>query len=105
MTLVLAFMHLCSIGIRYRTEGTLFNLRRFQAKTKVKKDIIRDILFADDCALSAVSESDMLCSVDMFSIAYTNFGLAISTKKTEVLHRPARGNRMLSPTSQPTVRD
>ena len=32
------------IDLRYRTDGKLFNLRRLQAKTKVKTDIIRDLL-------------------------------------------------------------
>ena len=73
------------IGIRYRTDGTLFNFRRLQAKTKVMTEIIRDFLFANDCALNAVSEADMHCSVYTFSIACTNFGLTIGTKNTEVL--------------------
>ena len=33
------------IGIRYRTDGKLFNLKRLQAKTMVKTDIIGDLLF------------------------------------------------------------
>ena len=87
------------IDLRYRTDGKLFNLRRLQAKTKVKTDIIRDFLFADDCALNAGSEADMQHSEDKFFIACTNFGLTISIKKTEVLHP------VLSPTSQSMVRD
>ena len=61
------------IGIRYRTDGKLFNIRRLQAKTKVMTDIIRVFLFADDCALNAVSEADMQRSVDKFSDACNDF--------------------------------
>ena len=75
--------------IRYRIDGSLFNLRRFQAKTKVKEDVVRDLLFADDCALNAASEANMQQSMDSFSTACNNFGLTISTKKTEVLYQPA----------------
>uniref|UniRef100_A0A8C7Z6H7 Reverse transcriptase domain-containing protein n=1 Tax=Oryzias sinensis TaxID=183150 RepID=A0A8C7Z6H7_9TELE len=77
------------IVIRYRTDGNLFNLRRLQAKTKVKKDIIREFLFADDCALNATSEADMQHCVDRFAEACSNFGLTISTMKTEVMYQPA----------------
>ncbi|KAK7111076.1 hypothetical protein V1264_014854 [Littorina saxatilis] len=65
--------------------------------TKVTKDIIRDFLFADDCVFNAVSEADMQCSVDMFSSDCSNFGLTISTKKTEVLHQPAPGKPYVEP--------
>jgi len=85
------------VDLRYRTDGKLFNLRRLQAKTKVMTDIIRDLLFADDCALNAVSEIDMQRSVDMLSSACANFGLTISTKKTEVLHQPAPGKPYVEP--------
>jgi len=60
-------------------------------------DIIRDLLFADDCALNANTEADMQCSVDKFSKACTDFGLTISTKKTEVLHQPAPGRDYVEP--------
>ncbi|KAI0210201.1 hypothetical protein LSAT2_005059 [Lamellibrachia satsuma] len=85
------------IDLRYRTDGKLFNLRRLQAKTKVNTDIIRYFLFAEDCALNASSEADMQRSVDKFSIAYTNVGLTISKKKTEVLHQPAPGKPYVQP--------
>ena len=76
------------IDLRYRTYGKLFNLRRLQAKAKVKTDIIRD----------AGSEADMQRSVDKCSIACTNFGLTIRKKKTEVLHQPAPGKPFVEPT-------
>ncbi len=77
------------IPIRYRTDDSVFNLRRLQARTKVSTDTINDFLLADDCALNAVSETNMQGSVDRFSDACNNFGLTISTKKTEVLYQPA----------------
>ena len=79
------------VHIRYRTDGRLFNLRRLQAATKVKETVIRDLLFADDCALNASSEPEMQCEMDRFSQACDNFGLTISTKKTEVIYKPAPG--------------
>jgi hypothetical protein len=41
------------IGLRYRFNGNLFNLKRLQAKTKVKKETVCDLLYADDCAFKA----------------------------------------------------
>ncbi|XP_019645840.1 PREDICTED: protocadherin Fat 4-like [Branchiostoma belcheri] len=43
----------------------------------------------DDSALNAASEDLMQQSMDRFSSAADNFGLTISTKKTEVLYQPA----------------
>jgi len=63
------------IGITYRTDGSIFNLRRLQAAT----------------------EADMQCSVDKFYEACNNFGLTISTKKTEVMHQPAPGKPYAEP--------
>lgn len=78
-----------NIKIRFRTDGKLFNLRRLQAKTKVEEGSVRDLLFADDCALNADTEDKMQQSMNCFSNACKSFGLTISTKKTEVLHQPA----------------
>lgn len=86
-----------SIKIRFRTDGKLFNLRRLQAKTKVQKDSVRDFLFADDCALNAATEGQMQESMNSFSTACKNFGLTISTKKTEVLHQPAPQKPYIEP--------
>ena len=77
------------VGFRYSTDRKLFNPRRLQARTKVHEDTARDFIFADDCALNASTQSDMQGSMDLFTKACDDFGLTISTKKTEVLHQPA----------------
>ncbi|XP_053863859.1 LOW QUALITY PROTEIN: uncharacterized protein LOC128825397 [Malaclemys terrapin pileata] len=89
-TLTDAFQH-CSegVGMKYRTDRKLFNLRRLHAITKVKETVLQDFLFADDCALNASTEPEMQASMDKFSTACNNFGLTINIKKTEVLHQPA----------------
>jgi hypothetical protein len=85
------------IPFRYRTDGGLFNLRRLKAVTKVKETVIREFLFADDCALCACTEEQMQKEMDRFSQACDNFGLTISTKKTEVLYQPAPGKQYKEP--------
>ena len=47
------------IYLHTRTEGKLFNPSRLKAKTKLKKTIIRDMLFADDSAIAAHSPSKL----------------------------------------------
>jgi len=47
------------IKISYRTDARLFNHRRPQASTKIRETNISNRLFADDCALAAMSECDM----------------------------------------------
>ena len=44
------------IYIRFRTDGSLFNLRRFLARTKTIEELITELLFADNCAFLAHTE-------------------------------------------------
>ena len=74
------------IYIRFRTDGSLFNLRRLLARTKTIEEFITELLFADDCALLANTEEALQHIVNCISDAAKNFGLTISLKKTEVLH-------------------
>ena len=77
------------VYIRYRLDGSLFDLHRLTAKTKSKEMLLQEILFADDCALLAHTEYDIQMMMDSFSEASKLFGLTISLNKTEVLHQPA----------------
>ena len=100
------------IYFRTRSDDMLFNLARLRAKTKVRKDLIRDMLFADDTAVATHTQEELLSLMDCFSLASKDFGLTISLKKTNVLglhtHRRSlaftTANSMLSassPTSAP----
>jgi len=85
------------ITIRYRCDGSVFDLRRLKAKTKVLHSLVRDFLFADDCALAAHSEADLQDLANHLSSAAKSFGLTISLKKTEVLCQPAPNTMLLEP--------
>ena len=77
------------IYVRYRLDGSLFNLRRLKAHTKTSERMIRDLLFADDAALVAHTEEALQCVTSCFAESSRLFGLVVSLKKTEVLHQPA----------------
>ena len=62
-----------------------FKLARLRAKTKVHEVLTRDILFADDAAVVAHTQEELLSLMDRFSQACKDFGLTISLKKTNVL--------------------
>jgi len=65
--LIVAFKS-CDAGIpiEFRTDGNVFNLRRLQAKTRTLKALIRELLFADDCALASHMKSDAQAIMDRF---------------------------------------
>ena len=60
-------------------DGKLLNLRRLQAKSKVQKDVVDKLLYADDLAENAKSEEKMQGAVDRMSKACDNFQLTINT--------------------------
>jgi len=81
----------CSEGvyIHTRTDGKLFNIARLRAKTKVTKVLIRELLFADDAALTSHTENGLQQLVCRLSHACKEFGLTISLKKTNVMVQDA----------------
>ena len=76
----------CSEGIyiHTRSDGKLYNLARLRAKTKVIEVLIRELLFADDAALTSHTEDGLQQLVTCLSLACKEFGLTISLKKTNV---------------------
>ena len=76
------------IYIRFRTDGSLFNLRRLLAHTKTIEELITELLFTYDYVLFAHTEESLQHNVNRFSDAAKNFGLIISLTKTEVLYQP-----------------
>ena len=75
--------------LRYRLDGSLFDIRRLTAKTKTVQKTVLEAMFADDCVLMAHRESDLRIIVSKFAEASRLFGLTISLGKTEVLFQPA----------------
>ena len=82
------------IRIRSRFDKGLCRISsaNFKAESKVSVSTIRDLLYADDCALAAPSLESLQRLCDRFSVAARRFGLTISIKKTEALYQPAPGN-------------
>ena len=77
------------VHITTRSYGKLFNLARLRAKTKTRKELVTELLFADDTALIAHDEAQMQRMVTVFAEAAQRVGLQINTQKTEVLYQPA----------------
>ena len=69
------------IDLHTRTGRKLFSPSRLKAKTKVKKIILRDMLFADNAAVAAHNPSQLPYLMNRFANAYTAFGLTISLNK------------------------
>ena len=86
------------IRVRFRTDGGIFNLRRLEAKTKVSDQLVRELLFADDCGLFAHTEQGLQTLMNAFALASAHFSLTISIKKTEVFYQPPPGAENHPPT-------
>ncbi len=73
------------VFIHTRSDGNLFNLARLRAKTKVRRVLIREMMFADDAALTAHTDEALQRLISSFACASDEFGLTISLKKTNVM--------------------
>ena len=57
------------IFLHTRSDGKLYSNARLKAKTKIRKILIRDMLFADDAAIATHSEEHLQTLMDRFSAA------------------------------------
>ena len=90
MAVSLVFRHNISAAdcfrIKSRLDGSLFNIRRLQAVTKVTNDTIFDLQYAD---LPSHTPDRLQRQLDAISSAYSRAGLVVNSKKTEILHLPS----------------
>ena len=73
------------VGIEYRLDGGLFNLRRLQAKTKTSSAMISALQYADDATFPSLTTNRLQRSLDVMSESCLRAGLIINTTKTEIL--------------------
>jgi hypothetical protein len=86
------------IDISYRLDGSVFNLRRLQARTRTQVDKLLELQYADDCALVAEDPESLQRVLSMVQVVYEQLGLVINTDKTEILYQWNR-----RPENQPAV--
>lgn len=66
-----------AVCIRYRFDGSLFNLRSLQAHTKTLEHLVRNLLFANDAAIFAFSEQALQRLSSCFAEAVQLLGLEV----------------------------
>jgi len=69
------------VRIKYRLDGSLLNIRRLQAVTKVTNDTIFDLQYADDGALPSHTPDGLQRKLDAISSAYSRAELVVTSKK------------------------
>ena len=77
------------VYVRFRYDGSIFDLRRLSAKTKTLNSLIQEALFVDDCALMSHKPGDLQAMLNSFSDASKQLSQTISLGKTEVLSQRA----------------
>lgn len=73
------------VAVEFRLDGNLFNIRRLQATTKLHRDRVLELQYADDCALVSHTPQDLQSVLTAAVRAYSRMGLTVNTTKTEVV--------------------
>ena len=77
--------HTCSIQIRFRYDGVIFDLRRLKAKTKLLTEFIREAQYADDIAIFSDTPEGLHSMLTSYNDLAKRMGLRINTAKTETM--------------------
>nr|XP_014347725.1 PREDICTED: uncharacterized protein LOC106704677 [Latimeria chalumnae] len=77
------------IYIQSRTDGKLFNLRRLKAFTRLLEILVRELLFADNCALVSHTQAGLQKTMDCFTTSTKRYCLTVRLKKTKIMFQPA----------------
>ena len=91
------------VGIEYRLDGGLFNLRHLQAKTKTYSAMISALQNADDAAFPSLTADGLQRSLDVISETYLRAGLIINTTKTEILSTSSPNDPTFSSLNTPKI--
>ena len=73
------------LTMNYRTDHSLFDLRKLQAKTKISKSNILELQYVDNCALVSDSSESLKRVLYQMTSLYRKLGLSIKVQKTEYM--------------------
>ena len=73
------------IQLRFRLDGSIFDISRLKAHTKTQLKTVLELLFADDAATYSTSEAEMQMIISVFNETFKEFGLELAIKKTDLM--------------------
>ena len=77
--------HTCSVRIRLRYDGDLFDFRRLKAKSRVLTEYVREAQYADDIAIFIDTPEGLQTLLSFYNDVAKRMGLCINTVKTETM--------------------
>ena len=83
------------IYLRTRLDGNLFKLSRLRVNTRVHEKHVRDLLFADDVAITTHTQEDLQQLLDCFSDDCRHFGLTFSLAEMQVMEQDIKETPLL----------
>ena len=77
--------HEFSILLCFRTDGSIFDLKRLKSKTKVFYEYLREAQYADDIAIMSETAYGLQTLLTEYNVTSRKFGLTINAIKSEVM--------------------